>query len=122
MRLSLHRLSPVKNIFLIIEKEEDDSRFRSTNIAQCAEKVSSSSSFFYNSNSFSQTKVYPAKVPLQLFLQQLLAIQIEEYVPEIIPTISASKKYLSVAPPKKRSATSTITVVKEVFIERSKVE
>src|SRR3990167_11330753 len=75
MRLSLHRLSPVKNIFLIIEKEEDDSRFRSTNIAQCAEKVSSSSSFFYNSNSFSQTKVYPATVPLQLFLQQLLPIQ-----------------------------------------------
>jgi len=46
---------------LIIEKQEEDSRFRSTNTAQCAEKGESSSCFSYALNDVLNKKWYSGR-------------------------------------------------------------
>ena len=49
------------------------------------------------------------------------ALNIEEYVPLIIPTISVAMKWRIVTPPNNNSAESVNSNVREVLIDRSRV-
>lgn len=49
------------------------------------------------------------------------AIQIDEYVPTIVPNISARENHLRLSGPKKNIATSTINIVNEVKSDRRSV-
>ena len=46
-----------------------------------------------------------------------LAMNMDEYAPDVIPIIKAKAKYFNVSPPKKYSATNTNSTVKTVLID-----
>lgn len=64
---------------------------------------------------------FPVKFLLYQLTKSGLAIKIDEYAPEVMPTINAKEKYFKVSPPNKNKEIITNKTVTTVEMLRPKV-